>query len=63
MIIGIQLSKNPVNHSRHTREEQVKEMFAGRSTSGAFTFVVDLILKCFLLLLNLNEFVQTETQT
>jgi len=38
MLIGIQLSKNPVSHSHHTREEQVKEMSAGRKTSIAFNF-------------------------
>jgi hypothetical protein len=63
MLIGIQLSKNPVSHSLHTREEQVKEMSARRITAGAFTFVVDPILKRFLLLLSLNEFVQTGAQT
>jgi len=38
MLIGIQTSKNPINHSRHRKEEQVKEMSAGRNTSEAFTF-------------------------
>jgi len=38
VLIGIQLSKNPVGHSLHTKEEQIKEMSAGPNTSGAFTF-------------------------
>jgi hypothetical protein len=38
LLIGIQLSKNPINHTHHRKEEQIKEMPAGCNTSGTFSF-------------------------